>query len=131
MLRPGNISYAQYSAPPGTSKLVIIEAATIIEAQTRTLWMLYLGDCCAAANGRNRYLTDSEMTEVMLPSEEASWQRWGGVDARSRSTGRAPAETRFLGIDANPVVPDEARRDGDSLGEFAHVLRIVSLVFTD
>lgn len=126
MMRPGNISYAPYVSPPGTSKLVVIEAATMIEAQTRTLWMLYLGDCCSAAvNGRARHLTDSEMSEVMLPFEEVSWQRWGGVNSTARTTSHSTAESRYVGIAAEPLSSERARKDGDGLGELAHVLRIV------
>jgi hypothetical protein len=126
MMRPGSISYAPYIPPTGTPTVVAIEASTMLEAQTRTLWMLYIGDCSAAANGRPRHLSDVEMAEIMLPGDEAAWQRWGGFDVTSRAIGRPTIGSRYLGIDARPIVPEEASRDGAGLGEFAHVLRIVS-----
>jgi hypothetical protein len=127
MMRPGGgISYAPYIPPTGTPTVVAIEAATMLEAQTRTLWMLYIGDCSASANGRPRHLSDVEMAEILLPGDEAAWQRWGGFDVTSRAIGRPAIGSRYLGIDARPIVPEEASRDGAGLGEFAHVLRIVS-----
>ncbi len=125
MMRPSAISYRPYHPTPGTPKHVVIEAGTMLEAQTRTLWMLYLHDCLAASNGRGRRLHDSEMHDVMLPGNEATWQRWGGIDSAARAASLPVMPDRSYGLGGR-AHPAEASKAAASLGEFAHVLRIVS-----
>lgn len=106
-------------SPPSQYGLSPLEQHTLRETRSRTLWILFLHDCCAAANGRPRRLLDHEMRGIPLPGNEAAWTRWGGAGA-----GRTEPRRRD-GLEYE--TGDWPGEDGE-IGEIGHVLRIVSAV---
>ena len=86
------------------------QAATLVECRARTLWMLYLADVSASADGRVRRLTDAELASTPLPGGESSWHRFGGNGSNKP---RATFGTK------TPVTNHD-------VGEFGHCIRIVS-----
>lgn len=83
---------------------------TLTDCRNRTLWMLYMCDIYASANGRNRLFKDSELIGTPLPGQESTWHRSGGFSTMKRRA--------TFGM--NDVVTDL------DIGEFGHVVRIVS-----
>jgi hypothetical protein len=73
--------------------------------------MLYLADVSASADGRARRLTDAELTSTPLPGSESLWHRSGGYTATKPKA--------MFGADV-PL-------DKYDVGEFGHVVRIVSI----
>lgn len=116
ILRP--TSTATLPRPNGQG-LSAIEYATLGECRNRTFWMLVLHDLCAAANGRPRRLMDHELYNMPLPGDEALWERRGGLASGGRDMGRrdglAVGTGNWLGAEGQ-------------IGEFGHVLRVVSVL---
>lgn len=85
---------------------------TLTEAHFRVVWMIYLGDIYAAANGRRRNLQDIELSSVPLPGPEVIWQRKGiaGASGQARSTLNSQVGT------------------GSDIGNLGHVIKIVSFL---
>ncbi|OCF78879.1 hypothetical protein I204_00823 [Kwoniella mangroviensis CBS 8886] len=111
-----------YIPPPATHlKLNSIEYNTLMEIRIRTFWSLVFHDLCAAANGRPRRFSESELGNIPLPSNESQWARWGGNAIGGREPGRRDG-----------LKPGSGNWPGEEgqIGELGHVLRILS-IFAD
>ncbi|WVW79615.1 hypothetical protein I302_101584 [Kwoniella bestiolae CBS 10118] len=112
----------EYIPPPATHlSLNPVEYNTLMEIRIRTFWLLVFHDLCAAANGRPRRFTESDLGNTPLPSNESHWNRWGGNAVGGREPGRRDG-----------LVPGSGNWPGEDgqIGELGHVLRILS-IFAD